>query len=278
MKLDTEDFLKQVREAVATEQLFLPSLPDVALKVQEECEQPNATAQTLAEALSMDPALSVRLLQVANSPLYRSRSLADNLNMAITRLGLGMVKNLVISLAMKQIYNASNDVLAERFRELWLSSIKTAALSRILATNHKQLDNELAMLAGLTHNIGALPVLLMAEDEDELFNAPEELNKVILQLQGEVGKHIFKAWNFPAALIDVVADCMDFTRHSSGPADYIDIVQVALVQGSIFTGLDCPEDWSGIEAFSRLGIDSSSNILDIEENKIIFDETQSLFK
>ncbi|MCW8853187.1 MAG: HDOD domain-containing protein [Gammaproteobacteria bacterium] len=277
MTNNTEKFLEQVREAVATEQLFLPSLPDVAVKVQEEFEKPNATAQSLAETLSMDPALSVRLLQVANSPLYRSRSLADNLQMAITRLGLGMVKNLVISLAMKQIYKASTDVLEERFKELWLASIKTAALSRLLAANHTKLDTELAMLAGLTHNIGALPILLLAEDDDDLFNKPEDLNKTILELQGEVGSHIFKAWHFPQALIDVVSNCMDFSRKNPDSADYVDVVQVALIQGSIFTGLDCPEDWSSIMAFNKLGIDSTTNILDIEENKIIFDETQSLF-
>jgi len=277
MTNNTNKFLEQVREAVATEQLFLPSLPDVAVKVQEEFEKPNASAQSLAETLSMDPALSVRLLQVANSPLYRSRSLADNLQMAITRLGLGMVKNLVISLAMKQIYKASTDVLEERFKELWLASIKTAALSRLLAANHTELDTELAMLAGLTHNIGALPILLLAEDDDDLFNKPEELNKTILKLQGEVGSHIFKAWHFPQALIDVVSNCMDFSRKNPESADYVDVVQVALIQGSIFTGLDCPEDWSSIMAFNKLGIDSASNILDIEENKIIFDETQSLF-
>ena len=275
---NTDKFLQQVREAVATEQLFLPSLPDVAVKVQKEFEQPNATAQSLADTLSMDPALSVRLLQVANSPLYRSRSMADSLQMAITRLGLGMVKNLVISLAMKQIYKASTDVLEERFKELWLASIKTAALSRILAASHKELDTELAMLAGLTHNIGALPILLLAEDDDELFNKPEELNRTILEIQGEVGTHIFKAWHFPQPLIDVVSECMNFNRNNTAAADYVDIVQVALIQGSIFTGLDCPDDWSSIAAFKKLGIDSSTNILDIEENKIIFDETQSLFK
>ena len=278
MTHNTNKFLQQVREAVATEQLFLPSLPDVAIKVQKEFEKPNATAQSLAETLSMDPALSVRLLQVANSPLYRSRSIADSIQMAITRLGLGMVKNLVISLAMKQIYKASTDVLEERFKELWLASIKTAALSRILASSHKELDTELAMLAGLTHNIGALPVLLLAEDDDELFNEPEALNKTILEIQGEVATHIFKAWHFPQPLIDVASNCMDFSRNNTGAIDYVDIVQVALVQGSIYTGLNCPEDWSSISAFKKLGIDSSTNILDIEENKIIFDETQSLFK
>ena len=72
MKLNTEDFLQQVRDAVATEQLFLPSLPDIAIKVQEECEKPNATAQSLAEALSLDPALAVRVRQGSNSPGDRS--------------------------------------------------------------------------------------------------------------------------------------------------------------------------------------------------------------
>ena len=50
-------------------------------------------------------------IQVANSPLYRSRNPIDDLQMAVTRLGIKMVRDLVVTLAMKQIYQATSDVL-----------------------------------------------------------------------------------------------------------------------------------------------------------------------
>lgn len=271
-------FLQEVKDSVATEQLLLPSLPDVALKIKAECEKPDTSADKIAEVISQDPAMAVRLLQTANSSLYRTRSSTDNIHMAITKLGLKLVKNLIMSLSMKQLYHASNDIIAERFRELWLASTKTAAIARLLSMEHDHLDTEQAMLAGLIHNIGALPIIMMAEDDDDLFDNPDALFKVIHKMQGEVGAHIFEKWHFPEYMIEVASQCYHFRRNHGGPADYVDIIQVALIQGSIYTGLECPEDWSTVSAFERLGIDTNSHVLDIEENKLMFEETTSLFK
>ncbi len=274
----TELFLSLVKDAVATEKLLLPSLPDVALKIKAECEKEDTCAEQIARVISQDPAMSVRLLQIANSALYRTRHSTDDIQMAISKLGLNLVRDLIIGLSMKQLYKASNNVIAERFHELWIASTKTAAIAHLLATQHSHLNAEKAMLAGLVHNIGALPIILMAEDDDDLFDQPGSLLQVIQKMQGEVGAYIFQKWHFPQFMIDVANECYLFRRNHSGPADYVDVVQVALIEGSIYTGLDCPEDWSSISAFERLGIDTSSSVLEIEENKLIFDEASSLFK
>ena len=278
MQEKIENFLDEVKDAVATEKLLLPSLPNVALKIKAECEKEDTSAQRIAEVISQDPALTVRLLQIANSSLYRTRTSTDNIQMAITKLGLKLVRDLIISLSMKQLYIAENEVIAERFNELWLASTKTAAIAHLLASQHKHLDAEKAMLAGLTHNIGALPIILMAEDDDDLIDRPDALYKVLQKTQGEVGAFIFQKWHFPSYMIEVANECYHFRRNHNGPSDYIDVIQVALIQGSIYTGLDCPEDWSTVSAFSRLGIDTESHVLDIEENKLVFDETTTLFK
>ncbi|VAW63105.1 hypothetical protein MNBD_GAMMA11-3026 [hydrothermal vent metagenome] len=278
MQKKTDCFLSEVKDAVATERLLLPSLPDVALKIKAECEKEDSSADKIADVICQDPAMSVRLLQVANSSLYRTMHSTDNIHRAITRLGLKLVRNLIMSLSMKQLYHASNDVIAERFRELWLASTKTAAIARLLASNIKHLDAEQAMLAGLIHNIGALPIILMAEDDDDLFDNPEALYTVVKSMQGEIGAYIFRDWHFPHYMIDVANESYHFERKHSGPADYVDIIQAALIEGSIYTGLDCPEDWSSIAAFDKLNIDTQSSVLDIEENKLIFEETAALFK
>jgi len=274
----SESFLAEVKDAVATEKLLLPSLPDVALKIKAECEKEDSSAQKIAEVISQDPALSVRLLQVANSAIYRTPVTTDNIQMAISKLGLKLVRDLIISLSMKQLYKASSDVIAERFHELWITSTKTAAIAQLLASRLDHLNAEKAMLAGLIHNIGALPIILMAEEDDELFDKPDALFRVIHKMQGEVGAYIFENWHFPGYMIDVARDCYQFRRNHSGLADYVDVIQVALIQGSIYTGLECPEDWSTVSAFARLEIDTESHVLDIEENKLIFDETTTLFK
>ncbi|MBI3186424.1 MAG: HDOD domain-containing protein [Gammaproteobacteria bacterium] len=278
MQDKTRDFLKRVEYAVASEQLLLPSLPDVALRIRSECDQDDASPQKIADIISQDPALAVRLLQVANSSLYRTRQPADSLYTAVTRLGLRMVKDIILTLSLKQLYQAHNKMLQDQLRQLWQISVNTASLSRMLASQIPALQAEQAMLAGLTHNIGALPILLMAEDDEDILGNVQDLLTVMHNLQGELGAYIFKAWHFPEYLIDVARNCYQFSRHHDGQADYLDVVQVALIQGSIYSHLDCPPDWSSIPAFNKLGIDTSTHLLDLEANKIMFDETEALFR
>lgn len=106
-----EQFFSELKSAVESDQLVLPTLPEVALKIREAVESEDTSAQQVAEIMTQDASLSARLIQVSNSPLYRSRTPIEDLQMAVTRLGIRMVKDLVVSLAMKQIYQATSDVL-----------------------------------------------------------------------------------------------------------------------------------------------------------------------
>ena len=274
----TSDFLKRVEFAVASEQLLLPSLPDVALHIRAACDSDDASAQSIADIISQDPALAVRLLQVANSSLYRTRQPAENLPAAISRLGLRMVKDIILTLSLKQLYRANNKVLQEHFRQLWQCSVNTASLCRMLTSQCPHLHVEQAMLAGLTHNIGALPILQMASDDPELLANPTELSSAFHRLQGPLGAYIFKAWHFPEYLIDVVSGCYQFDRSHDGVADYLDIVQVAVLEGSRHTNHDSLEHWANIPAYTKLGLDAQTRMLDLEANKILLAETAALFR
>ena len=127
------DFLEQLQTAIRGNRITLPTLPEVALRVRDAVEQEDATAQKIAEMVATDAALSARLLQVANSPLYRGMVLIESIQMAITRLGYRLVRSLVISLAMKQIFQATTDTLDKRLRSIWEESVQIAAISRALA-------------------------------------------------------------------------------------------------------------------------------------------------
>jgi len=266
-----EQFFNELKSAVESDQLILPTLPEVALKIREAVESENTSAQQVAETLTQDASLSARLIQVSNSPLYRSRTPIEDLQMAVTRLGIRMVRDLVISLAMKQIYQATSDVLDEHFRRIWNTSVEVAAICRMFATTVPGINPEQALLAGLIHNIGALPILVMAEDDNDLFNDGEALQQVITELQGRVGILILETWNFGDAMIDVVKNAHNFTYDHEGGADLVDLVQIALLQGG---HVDSDVDWSGVPAFAKLGMDTEVNVVEIEENKEIIESTK----
>ncbi len=263
--IDERAFLDELTQAIDSNRLTLPTLPEVALKVRSAVEEENSNAKAVADIIANDAALSARLLQVANSPLYRGRVQIDNLQMAVSRLGVRLVRSLVVSLIMQQIFQATNDLLDKKFRQTWEESVKVAALSRVLATNHDHLDNDQAMLAGLIHNIGALPVLAMAENHDELLQDERELDRVISSLSPTIGSRILKSWDFPASLIDVTQHFLDFDYDNPEQVNYAEVVLVSRLEAIADSERGIPmEQWSGIPAFAKVGVETEINIIEVE--------------
>jgi HD-like signal output (HDOD) protein len=197
--------------------------------------------------------------------LYRGRNPIDNLQLAVARLGTRLVRSLVVSLIMKQIFQATNDLLDKRFRQAWEQSVQIAAISRVLARNLPQLDTEQALLAGLIHNIGTLPVLTLAENHPELLEDEAELDRVIAALSPRIGQRILQEWDFPDSLVRVPAHFLDLHYDGGKQADYVDVVIVARLQN--LTDLAQPAnevDWNTIPAFAKVGLEPEIQIIDIE--------------
>jgi HD-like signal output (HDOD) protein len=263
--IDENTFLETLNQAIDNNRLTLPTLPEVAIKVRDAVEKENSTAKVVSDIIITDAALSARLLQVANSPLYRGRVQIDSVQMAVTRLGVRLVRSLVVSLIMQQIFQATNDLLDKKFRQVWEESVQIAALSRVLAGGLDHLDKDQAMLGGLIHNIGALPVLAMAENHDELLNDADELNRVIAALSPTVGSRILNMWDFPPSLINVTEHFLDLDYQNEGEADYADVVQVARLESLVGKADSIAmTEWASIPSFQRVGVETEVNIVEVE--------------
>ena len=142
MKTKTDLFFNELKAAIDDDSLVLPSLPEVALKIRDAVESEDSTAEQVANALSQDASLSARLIQVVNSPLYRPRNPIDDLQMAITRLGLRLVRDLVMNLAMKQMFQSTSEVLDKKFRSVWSTSVDVAAISQMMSMTMSDISRE----------------------------------------------------------------------------------------------------------------------------------------
>ena len=261
MSNQAQNVFNKLCKAVETDQIKLPTLPEVALKIRDAVEKDTHSAAEIAELLSQDSALSARLLQLANSPLYRTRNEVDSLQQAITRLGVRIVKDLVVMLAIKQAFSTSNKEIEQQFREIWQTSIDVAAISRVLAKTQNGLDTEQAVLAGLIHNIGTLPIIELANRDPSLIDNNDELASIIREIQGPLGEKILNFWHFPQALIDVVGQWNNFSRRHNNNADYVDIIQAAILHTQ-HKPVEIPQDWSTVPAFEKLGLDPSIRSFD----------------
>lgn len=271
------EFLEELQTAISEKRITLPTLPEVALRVRDAVEQENSTAHEIADMVGTDAALSTRLLQVANSPLYRGRVPIESIQMAVTRLGMKLVRSLVVSLAMKQIFQATSDVLDSRLRSIWEKSVEIAAISRVLAQSLPHLDKEQAMLAGLIHSIGSLPILTMAESHPELLESETRLDYFVDKLSPIIGKQILETWEFPDSLIKVVEHYNDLAYDGGPKADYVDVVMVARLQSLTEEQLQETEiNWSNILSFHKLGLEPEMEIVDIEGVAENLEEVQEI--
>lgn len=272
-----EQFLDQLLNDLENDKLVLPTLPEVALKVRDTLEDENSSLMDVAKVITSDAALSARMIQVANSPLLRSSRTLETVEAAVARMGSNMIRNLVTSMVMEQMFQATSDVTDKRLRKIWEHSTEVAAIAHALASQFSDLQPEQAMLAGLIHDIGVLPILTRAEDYPELLEDEAALDRIINNVHTTIGSEILKKWCFPNELIAVAEEHEDLNRQSKNGPDYVDIVMVANLQSLINTNHRHTEkDWSNIPAFKQLGLQPDINIVDIEEVSESIDATRNI--
>lgn len=246
---------QELIRAIENDELVLPTLPEVALRVREAAEDPDIGIPQICKVIGNDAALTARIIKVVNSPLLRSNKEITDLQMAVSRLGINYTCNLATGLAMEQMFQATSDVVDRKMREVWNKSTEIAGICHVLCRHYTRLMPDQATLAGLVHQIGVLPILTYAEENNELLADSISLNHVIEQIHPIIGDKILRTWEFPEPIAIVPSQYLNFARDSA-KVDYVDIVQVATLQS--YLGSEHPYtqlDWSTVPAFAKLGLD-----------------------
>jgi len=260
-----EQFIKELLDDLENDNLVLPTLPEVAIKVRDTLEDESMGLADVAKIVTTDTALSARLIQIANSPLLRASREIESVEAAITRMGANMVRNLVTSIVMEQMFQATSDATDKRLRQVWEHSSEVAAISHALASQFTKLPSDQALLAGLVHDIGALPILSRAEDVPELIEDEALLDNIIAKTHTQIGEAILRKWNFPDELIAVVAEHENLTRNSA-QTDLVDVVMVANLQSYLGTEHSLAQtDFNNVPAFAKLGLQPDVSVVDLDE-------------
>lgn len=235
ISLDTveERLFGRLYQDYLSDQLAVPSMPDIALRVRSAINDPSKTATDVAKIVQADPALTARLVQIANGPLYRGESPVLSCRQAIVRLGLQQTRNLVFSFSLKQVFRADAKVLRQRMIDMWQHTASVAAIAAILAKLTPGFEADRALLAGLVHDIGVLPILSYAERYPQLVRQPAVFDDIVARLRGQVGALVLRKWEFDEELVTVALEAENWERDAGPEVDYSDLVIIAQMHSYI---------------------------------------------
>ncbi|MCW8889257.1 MAG: HDOD domain-containing protein [Sedimenticola sp.] len=259
---DIKAFANTLVEDIEQNRIRLPTLPAISLEALLVVNDAGSSMADVAKIISKDTSMAARLVRYANSPLYRGVKTVSSVKAAITRIGFDAVKNAILSLAMRDVFTTSYRAIQDRMEGLWQHSVDVATKATQLVAHFPHLNKDEAMLAGLIHDVGTIPVLIKATEYPVLLEKEANLDKVIDKLHMPVGKFLLSRWNFDAQLVEVAASHDKLDRvPKSDQVDYVDIIQVA----NILSHQGSESRWSDLDirknkACQRVGIDLILNL------------------
>ncbi|MDO3723067.1 HDOD domain-containing protein [Marinobacter sp. chi1] len=262
-------------------QVTVPSLPDVAWKICRVVDDDNSSPEAVIQAISADPAIAAKLIRACNSPLYRGFSEVTSVRGAVLRLGMPTTRQLVTVFAMREVSTAQPPALKSAMEQLWRHSREVAALCWVLADQIAGLNPEEAMLAGLLHDIGSVPVLVHSERHANLCKEESLLAKVVRELRGDVGASVLESWSFPSAFVESARHAEDwqFECREESP-QLVDVVIVAQMHSMIGShqGAQLPP-FTEVPAYRRLGalgLNASKSLQLLTEARARVEDVQQL--
>lgn len=224
-----DDDLQRHHDALLSQPLSLPTLPEVAVMTRRLIDQDVADVGAIARIVERDAAIAAKLIKSANSPLFRGQTPVHACEQAILRLGTRTTRQLVVVFSMRELFRTNVPALRARMQALWHHSNEVAAICLVIARITGRHPPDEALLAGLVHDIGVLPIYDYASRAADLAAKPSLLDAVVGKLRGRCGVLVLREWGFPDEFVRAAADAEDWLRDPAPEADMADLVIVAQV-------------------------------------------------
>ncbi|PIQ26370.1 hypothetical protein COW36_14695 [bacterium (Candidatus Blackallbacteria) CG17_big_fil_post_rev_8_21_14_2_50_48_46] len=192
----------------------LPSIPEVANRLLEILQDPEASTPEISTLIERDPALSIKVLQLANSAMFAPASPVHSIERAIVLLGFNTVRFLITGVAVLQVAQKmpANDILTPE--NFWNSAFRGAVIAKYLAEIFNYSEPNEAYLAGLIREIGQIALIqciyekyLQVVEAARQAKIPVELKeKEILGFtHADVGALLVVKWNLDENLATAIA-------------------------------------------------------------------------
>jgi HD-like signal output (HDOD) protein len=245
----------------------LPPLPDVVLKLQKMIKDPQKSIKDIAMLIEYDPVMAGKIIKLSNSAYYaRSQIQIKTLPVAISKIGLNMLLNLVYSLKLSSLFSTNSLLNNSQF---WQHSLGVAIFTQSLSIRVKASKNEqdMSYLAGLMHDIGIMVfIYLIPREYNDFLKKTARIEKPLEVQEFESfgidhselgGKFIEKWWNMDKNIVSGVANHHSHFRESMSEHKSEQLIHIAnsiCNNRSMTNGTNCFTEVFKENSWEQLGL------------------------
>ncbi len=183
------------------------ALPDACFKVKALMENENSVISDFADVISVDPSMTSRLLQIANSAIYHFPGEISTISRAITIIGTQAIYNMMlVDVAASAFKHFENQAI--NLKRFWRMSIYCGLVTKNLAIKAGIKDIERLFVAGLLQNFGELlvakitPEIAKQCEQYNRDNLPWALQELALGFTyTDISAELLKIWQLPEKII-----------------------------------------------------------------------------
>jgi putative nucleotidyltransferase with HDIG domain len=266
------------------------TLPQAAIKVLNMLEDEDLLdLKELTKTIETDAALTIKLIKVANSPLFAIGKPISSVHHAILTLGLKRISNIVVGISIfsKFVYSSSieiKNILEKYWKHTSSVAVVSKSLSKQTGLNFK--DSE--FLGGLLHDIGKIAmiqfdnleryrnVIDLVENKQITDFAAEE--RVFDMTHCDIGCKIATQWKLPKLVSSIIAHHRNFEKADSDARTIVAIVNVAnllcdvwgngFYEGTYAIQFDKLPEWQHICSVSKKDLNIEKITFELEKDYI----------
>lgn len=191
----------------------VPTLPEVLTRILEVLEDESSSIEDITSIIASDPAITARILRLANSAFFGSRFQIETIQRAVVTVGFEAVKQMTLATTVLDSVAKCHQHCLDP-EDFWMHSLGTAKAAQFLALSTRQISlPEACFTAGLLRELGKyiMAINLKLEYDEILQQAAlertslREMEQRVLHTDHtEVGAWLMQQWGFPTVICAAV--------------------------------------------------------------------------
>ena len=198
----------------------LPTIPAIALEILDIIGDDNVSVSSIERIVENDPAISAKILSVANSAFFGARQPIETLDFAIMRIGFNDVKNIAFGISIMTMFDEGKDARVLDYQRIYNHSVSVGFIARRLSDELKLGTSGEIFINGIVHDVGFLVLSRYFDaaykDVVEKMNTGQTLLEAEKNIFGfdhtDMGAWLANQWHLPENITDTI-------QHHHSPSD-----------------------------------------------------------